>query len=161
MFRLSPFLFFTLIYSSEYSYNHTGIILLIAWNLLCYLHFAFCLFVWLIKLKYVPHLSSHQDCFRGSYITLRGWKGGLQALNYWGNRNWRRDLIWKVDLRALLIACHQQSSCMRKSSMVGMVKLFKIAYFWKSVPEECKLKEWYITENYHFQRRESSSFMNW
>ena len=31
---------------------------LIAWNLLCYLHFAFCLFVWLIKLM------------------LRGWKTG-------------------------------------------------------------------------------------
>ena len=42
-----------------------------AWNLPCYLHFGFCLFVWLIQLKRAPHLSHHEDCFRVSYVILR------------------------------------------------------------------------------------------
>ena len=41
----------------------------------CYLHFAFCLFVWLIKLKCASHPFHHQDCFRGSYAKLKDWKG--------------------------------------------------------------------------------------
>ena len=36
------------------------------------LDFAFCLFVWLIKFKYVSHPSHDYDCFRGSYVILRG-----------------------------------------------------------------------------------------
>ena len=32
-----------------------SLILLIAWNSPCYLHFVFCLFLWLIKLKCTPH----------------------------------------------------------------------------------------------------------
>ena len=40
------------------------------------LAFSF-LFVWLIKLKYTSHPSHHQDCFRGSYVILRSWKGRL------------------------------------------------------------------------------------
>ena len=38
---------------SEHSYIYKCLILLIAQNLPCYLHFAFCLIVWLISLKYV------------------------------------------------------------------------------------------------------------
>ena len=54
----SPFLLFTLDYLPEHFHNHTSLILLIAWNLSCYLHFAFRLFVWLIKLKCNPnHLT--------------------------------------------------------------------------------------------------------
>ena len=48
-------------------FSHTRLTLLIAWKLLCYLHFAFCLFVPLIKLKCTPHLYHHLDCLKGSY----------------------------------------------------------------------------------------------
>ena len=57
--RPSPFLLFTLDYLSEHSHSHTSLILHIARNLPCYLHFAFCLFVWLIKLKCTPCSSHH------------------------------------------------------------------------------------------------------
>ena len=56
---LSLFLLFTLNYLSEHPHIDTGLILLVAQNLPCYLHFASCLFVWLIKLKCVPHPSHH------------------------------------------------------------------------------------------------------
>ena len=42
---LFPFLLFALDYLSEHSHSHTGLNLLIARNLPCYLHFSFCLFV--------------------------------------------------------------------------------------------------------------------
>ena len=47
----SWFLLLTQDYLSEHCYSHISLILLIAWNLPCYLYFYFCLFVWLIKLK--------------------------------------------------------------------------------------------------------------
>ena len=49
------FLLFTLDYLSEYSHSDIALMELIAKNLPCYLHIAFCLFVWLIQLKCVPH----------------------------------------------------------------------------------------------------------
>ena len=76
-------------------HSHTGLTLLIAWNLPRYLHFAFCLFVRLIKLKCAPHPSHYLDYFRESYVILWGWKGDLEALNYLGDLNYRGDLIWK------------------------------------------------------------------
>ena len=69
------FFLFTLDCMSEHSHSHAGLVLHIAWNLPCYLHFAFCLFVWLIKLKCVSHPSHNYECFRGSCLILRGWKG--------------------------------------------------------------------------------------
>ena len=41
---------------------------LTAWNLSCYLHFAFCLLVWLFKLNCTLYLSQYYDCFRGPYV---------------------------------------------------------------------------------------------
>ena len=78
------FFLFTLDYLSEHSHSHTGLILLIAQNLPHYLHFIFCLFVWLIKNSdgSLIHLTSRS--FRGSYVTLRGKKGELGALRYGG-----------------------------------------------------------------------------
>ena len=74
--RSSPFLLFTLDYLPEHSQSHAGLILLVARYLPCYLHFAFCFFVSLNKIKCVRHLFHHSDCFRGSYVMLRDWKGG-------------------------------------------------------------------------------------
>ena len=45
-------------------------------NLPCYLHFAFCLFVWLIKLKFTFHLSYHEGCFRGIICSIERQIGG-------------------------------------------------------------------------------------
>ena len=39
--------------------SHNGLKILIAQNLPCYFNFAFCFFVWLIQLKFVPHPSHH------------------------------------------------------------------------------------------------------
>ena len=49
----SLLLLFALEDLSEHSHIYKRLILLIARNLPCYLHFAFCLIVWLISLKYV------------------------------------------------------------------------------------------------------------
>ena len=54
-----PFLLVLLSYMPKHSHSHTGLILLIAWNLSCYLYFAFCFFVWFIKLKCVPKPSHY------------------------------------------------------------------------------------------------------
>ena len=51
-------------------------ILLILWNRPCSLDFAFCLIVWLIKLKCTSHPSHHKDRFWGSYVIVRSRKGG-------------------------------------------------------------------------------------
>ena len=59
----------------------TSLILLIALNRPCYLHFSLSLFVWLIKLKFTPYPSHHQDCFRGYVIFIV-----LTPLNYRGLR---------------------------------------------------------------------------
>ena len=61
---------------SEHFQSYTGFILLIAQNLALYLLFAFCLSVWLIQVKPVPHPSQHSDCFWGWYVVWRSWKGG-------------------------------------------------------------------------------------
>ena len=44
---------------SHHSHSNTSLILLIGWSLPCYFQFAYCLFVWLIKLKCTPHPSHH------------------------------------------------------------------------------------------------------
>ena len=41
-----------------------------------------------------------------------------------------------------------------------MMKLFIKAYFWKVIPKGYKIKQSYITKNYHFQTRKYSSFLN-
>ena len=56
-----------------HSYSHTNLILLIVLNLPCYLHFALYLFLWLMKLKCIPHPSHHYDCFREPNIVLIIW----------------------------------------------------------------------------------------
>ena len=63
-FSVGHFHFFlaTLDYLSEHFHSHTGLIVLIAQNLLYYLHFAFCLFVCLIHLWYIPHPSHNWYC---------------------------------------------------------------------------------------------------
>ena len=72
---------------------------LIAWNIPCYLHLAFCLLVWLIKLKFTPYIS-HQDCFRESQVILRDWKHGSWSPDYdlWGGPD-----LKGMDLRPLFI----------------------------------------------------------
>ena len=74
---------------SEHSYRYTGLILLIASNLPCYLHFAFCSNVW-SKSIVPPHPSHHKKCFR-VYVILRAERGHFGALNYWRDLrlNWR------------------------------------------------------------------------
>ena len=67
---------------------------LIAWNIPCYLHLAFCLLVWLIKLKFT--YISHQDWFRESQVILRDWKHGSWSPDYdlWGDQIWK---VWTSD----------------------------------------------------------------
>ena len=79
----SPFLLFTQDYFPEHSHSNTNLILLIASTIPCSLHFAFSLFVWLIKLKCTPH-PSH-------YMTVSGymkyWEAKREdpgAPKYWG-----------------------------------------------------------------------------
>ena len=93
--RSSPFLLFTQDNISEHFHSHTRLTLLIAWNFPCYLHFAFRLFVRLIKLKRTPHPSHHWNCFSGSCVILRGWKGWPWSSELLGCLNWRGSLIWK------------------------------------------------------------------
>ena len=65
---------------------------------------GFCfLFVWLIKLKCTPHPFHHQDCFRESYVILRGWRREPWSPELLGGLNWRGDLIWNGNLRPLLM----------------------------------------------------------
>ena len=52
---------------SVHSHSYESLILFIAWNLPYYLHFAFCLLVWLIKFKCTPHPSHYEKYFRESY----------------------------------------------------------------------------------------------
>ena len=85
----------TLNYLPEHSHSHTRLILLIAWNPHCYLHFAFCLFAWSIKLKFIAHQSRHLDCFRGSYVILTGWKGKPWNIESLGRPKLEEDLILK------------------------------------------------------------------
>ena len=84
-----PFLLFTENYLFEHFHSHTSLILFIAWNLPCYLHFASCLFVWLIKFRCTPHPSHHWDCLRGLYVILRGWK----------EEPWSPELLREPDLK--------------------------------------------------------------
>ena len=53
------FLLFTLDYLSEHSRSNAGSVLRITQNIQFYLHFAFSLFAWLIKLKCVPYPFHH------------------------------------------------------------------------------------------------------
>ena len=69
------FFLFTQDYLSEHSHCYSSLILLIAW-IFRYLHFAFCLFVWLIKLKFTFHLSYHEGCFRGIICSIERLIGG-------------------------------------------------------------------------------------
>ena len=93
----SPFFLFTQDFLSEHS--PVTQIHLIAWNIPCYLHLAFCLLVWLIKLKFTPYIS-HQDCFRESQVILRDWKHGSWSPGYdlWGGPD-----LKGMDLRPLFI----------------------------------------------------------
>ena len=75
MWTISISFLFTVNHLSEHSHSHTGLILLIVWNLHCYLHFAFCLFVWLIKLKCLSSISP-LGLFQGIIHNIEGLKGG-------------------------------------------------------------------------------------
>ena len=72
---LSLFLLFTLDYLSEHSYSHTGLILFITGNLLCYLHFAFCLLYGWLNVS-VPLIDLTIRAGLGNHVILRDWKGG-------------------------------------------------------------------------------------
>ena len=73
--------------------SRKSLILLIAWNSPCYLHFVFCLFLWLIKLKCTPH--SPLELFWGLYVMLRDWKRGTWSPELLG----RPKLEWRPDLK--------------------------------------------------------------
>ena len=77
-----------IVYLSKHSHRHSGFILLIARYLSYYLHFAFCSFVWLIKLKMCPSSISPFGLLQN--VILRGWKRGPWCLELLGE-----DLIWK------------------------------------------------------------------
>ena len=102
---ISIFLF-TLNYLSEYFQSNTGLILLIIYNLSGHLHVAFCLFLWLIKLKCVPYSSHHYDCFREwLYVILTGWKKWPWTRELLGRTKLERGLDLKggEDLRIFFI----------------------------------------------------------
>ena len=54
----------------------------------------------------------------------------------------------------------QRCSFILISSMILMVNLSIKAPFWNGTRKRYKWKEWYITRNYHFNKREYSSFLN-
>ena len=86
--HLCFFFFFTQDYLPEHSWSHTTLILLIAWNLPCYFHFAFCLFVWLIKLMYSAPISP-LGLFQGITCNNERLKGGPWTPKLLGDLNWR------------------------------------------------------------------------
>ena len=88
----SLLLLFTLDYLYENSHSHTGLILLIAWNLPFYKHFAFCLFVWLMQLKCVPHHLTPLRLFLGIICNTERLRGGTWSPELLSHLNWRGDL---------------------------------------------------------------------
>ena len=83
----SLFLLFELDYLSEHSHIHTGWILLIPQNLLCYLHFAFCLFVCLIQLKKLSLIHLTIGLLQEIIVTIERLKGGTLKPELLGGPN--------------------------------------------------------------------------
>ena len=86
--------------------SHAILILLIVWNLPWYLHFAFCLVAWLIKLNCTSYLSQHWDYFRRSFVILTGQKGGPCSPKLLRGPNLVGALTWMGETKTPLLPCN-------------------------------------------------------
>ena len=75
------FLLFIHNYLSENSYCHTNLILLIAWNLSCYLHFDFCFFCMVDQNQMNPSSISALGLFQYTICNIERMKG--ETLKHW------------------------------------------------------------------------------
>ena len=84
---------------SGHSYSYTSLILLIASNLPCYLHFAFYLCVWSKSNVPLIHLTIKNVSGDMQYWGAEG--GDFGALNYW------EDLYWReADLKGVCVCIY-------------------------------------------------------
>ena len=113
----SLFFLFTQDFLSGHSYSHTSLILLIALNLPCYLHFALYLFIWLMKPKCIPHPSHYYDCFRESNIVFIMWT----PLTYMG---WD---FWKI-IEGVMLVSTIFYQIFISHQMIALSKLWKMFF---------------------------------